>query len=80
MPQTSLIPLRVERGNLRGGEAAYEACAVATGYAPTKTIEPHRLDGRVCIRLQSGNYSRVTVNASEEERVEFTITTWDAPL
>lgn len=80
MPQTSLIPLRVERGNLRGGEAAYEACAVATGYAPTKTIEPHRLDGRVCIRLQPGNYSRVTVNASEEERVEFTITTWDAPL
>jgi hypothetical protein len=65
---------------LREGEAAYETCAVATGYAPMKTIDPHRLDGRVCIRLQSGNYARVTVIASEEERVEFTITTWDAPL
>ena len=62
------------------GEAAYETCAVATGYAPTKTIEPHRLDGRVCIRLQSGNYARITVNALEEERVELTLTTWDAPL
>lgn len=62
------------------GEASYETCALATGYGPTNTIEPHRLDGRVCIRLQSGNNARITVNTIEEQRVELTITTWDAPL
>ncbi|WP_435742480.1 hypothetical protein [Microbacterium sp. PMB16] len=62
------------------GEASYESCAVATGYAPAKSIEPHRLDGRVCIRLKSGNYARITVDKLEDERVELTLTTWDAPL
>lgn len=73
-------PWDVDVLELPEGEASYETCAVATGYAPTKTIEPHRLDGRVCIRLQSGKYARIAVNASEEARVELTVTTWDAPL
>ena len=66
--------------HLPDGEARYETCAVATGYAPVRTIEPHRLDGTVCIRLHSGNYARITVNVLEADRVELTIMTWDVPL
>lgn len=60
------------------GEASFETCALTTGYAPTRTIEPHRLDGTVCIRLQSGNFARVTVEVLESDRVTITLMTWDS--
>lgn len=64
-----------------GEKAAYETCAVATGYGPTYAIEPHRLTERdVCIRLKSGNYARIVVQESEPEQVTLEITTWEPPL
>jgi len=66
---------------LKDGIASYENCAVATGYAPVSTIEPHRLaDGRVCVRTQSGNYARITVESHTADEVTLTIMTWDKPL
>lgn len=64
---------------LASGDAAYETCAVATGYAPVRSIEPHRLEGGdVCIRMESGNYARITVESYGAERAVVTIMTWDA--
>ncbi|PQZ48520.1 MULTISPECIES: hypothetical protein [unclassified Microbacterium] len=64
-----------------GHKAAYETCAIATGYAPTNTIEPHRLTGEdICIRLKSGNYARIVVQESAPEHVTLEITTWEPPL
>lgn len=64
-----------------GQKASYETCAVATGYAPTRSIEPHRLaEGEVCIRLQSSNYARIVVQEHTAERVTLEITIWEPPL
>lgn len=70
-----ILPLNNEQ------KASYETCAVATGYAPTSSIEPHRLaEGEVCIRLQSANYARIVVQEHTAERVTLEITTWEPPL
>ncbi len=63
---------------LKDGPASYEACAAATGWAETTSLEPHLLaEPNTCLRLQTGRYAAVKVTQFDETTAGIAITVWE---
>ncbi|NUJ89665.1 hypothetical protein HOW07_16745 [Plantibacter sp. MCCC 1A11337] len=63
---------------LKDGSASYEACAAATGWAETTSLEPHLLaEPTTCLRLQTGRYAAVKVTQFDETTADVAITVWE---
>lgn len=63
---------------LNDGPASFEACAAATGWAETTSLEPHLLaEPTTCLRLETGRYAAVKVTQFTETSADVAITVWE---
>jgi len=62
---------------LREGNASYETCALASGYAKANSLDPVDLEkANVCLRLDSGRFASVIVERFDVDSVDLAITVW----